>query len=68
MDTQKWDYRVLLRRRQVNKDWSGDLERECRSLGDQGWELLAVTTAASLPGETVGWVQEERWVFKRPKR
>jgi hypothetical protein len=45
-----------------------DLPNALIKLGEEGWELVAVTPRSSHLGEhTAGFTSEELWVFKRPK-
>jgi hypothetical protein len=85
---QKWEYVLVARSRGwVNdydkrkaSDWSVDIVKKLVELGDEGWELVAVTARSSYLGgdhssresvnisyDYAGFTSDEVWVFKRPK-
>ena len=78
---QKWEYKLVLRTRgwERNKGllaeegfhstgWNLNIEEMLPGLGNDGWELVAVTPRSGNYGQTwAGMTNEELWVFKRPK-
>ncbi len=72
---QKWEYLYELRKREPNswswaepKAWTNDVASKLEALGEEGWELVAISPRSGLTGESVaGITTEELWVFKRPK-
>lgn len=84
---QKWEYKTIVRSRGWDKpkrggllgcaymaatDWDLDPNSFLKELGDDGWELVAVTPRSSVLGGTgevdyAGFISQELWVFKRPK-
>jgi len=89
---QKWEYMTIVRSRGWGKDkdvpnagwrlgsnWNVDITKNLVELGDQGWELVAVTPRSSYLGgldtsysgrgdDYAGFTSDELWVFKRPKQ
>ncbi len=87
---QKWEYKTVLRGRGWGKDtsvkdapWSVATEwnvkiEEIDKLGDEGWELVAISSRSSYLGavpsnalhtrDYAGFTDQELWVFKRPKQ
>lgn len=84
----KWEYKIIARDRgfDVDKskknlpwmmatDWDIDMEKILPTLGDEGWELVAITSRSGyLGGNTTisyndyaGFTSNEIWVFKRPR-
>ncbi len=85
----KWEYKLIHRARGWDKDetvkkapwfkstvWNRDMEEELVALGEEGWELVAISTRSDyLGGKTydglvanyAGFTSSEVWVFKRPK-
>lgn len=45
--------------------WREDVTTQLPALGDDGWELVAVSAHAGIINS--GATTEEVWVFKRPK-
>jgi hypothetical protein len=71
---QKWDYKTIRRRRGLKAlrgritDWDVNVVSMLPQLGDEGWELVAVTSRSSTFGlGYAGMTNDELWVFKRPK-
>jgi hypothetical protein len=81
---QKWEYKSILRQRgwlDRQKDgschlagsWDVNVILELEQLGEQGWELVAISPRSgvmggySAVGDYAGYTNEELWVFKRPK-
>lgn len=66
---QKWEYLALTRTRDKGLlsigSWKEDVVPRLPELGDQGWELVAVSAQAGVMGS--GTTTSEEWVFKRPK-
>jgi hypothetical protein len=59
----KWEYKTLVRGRRwdidnylpdapwmIAKDWSIDIDKTLKELGDEGWELVAVTSESDYLG------------------
>jgi hypothetical protein len=88
LSMQRWEYKTFLRSRgfdqdkrlpkapwQVGTDWDVDIDKVLMELGNDGWELVAVTPRSSYlgGGPTVGgnnfagFTSNELWVFKRPR-
>lgn len=85
----KWEYKIVARGRgfgedrstknapwMVARDWNVDMEKMLPTLGDEGWELVAITSRSSYLGgaeystsskDYAGFTDGELWVFKRPK-
>jgi len=50
------------------KPWDNDIPNKLARLGDEGWELVAITPRSSVLGDPfAGFTSEELWVFKRPR-
>jgi hypothetical protein len=85
---QKWEYRTVLRTRGWGTDtstkdapwltattWNNNIEVVLQQMGDDGWELVAVSPRSSSLGglafdrnkDYAGFTDSEIWVFKRPK-
>ena len=86
---QKWEYKTLFRKRGweetpatwlgqtyfVALPWPEDFHPTVQQLGDDGWELVAISPRTSVFGHATtraasafgGFIDEESWVFKRPK-
>lgn len=78
---QKWEYKSLLRSRELKPGtlgfgtkitpWDRDIEAGLPALGESGWELVAIVPqSSSLFGperEQTSFTTGELWVFKRPK-
>jgi hypothetical protein len=89
---QRWEYKTILRSRGwdedkdsprakwlVGTDWNVDIVKELEKLGNEGWELVAVSSRSSYLGghksgsmwgysdDYAGFTNQELWVFKRPK-
>lgn len=70
---QKWEYKLIFRRRSFVDtyslgNWDIDIEKMLPILGEQGFELVAVSPRASAPLDfRAGVTTEEVWVFKRSK-
>ena len=84
---QKWEYKTIVRVRgweafEKDKafhwagDWNFDFIEELETLGNEGWELVAVSPRSGVLGgswyqsvshDYAGFTNEELWVFKRPK-
>jgi hypothetical protein len=89
---QQWEYKTLFRSRgwASPKDppkapyleatrWDVDISQKLVELGDEGWELVTVTSRSDYLGgkegtnaynlalDFAGWTSNELWVFKRPK-
>ena len=73
---QKWEYKHLFRVRTHKtaivglhhaKEWDKNIVGMLPELGEEGWELVAITSrsGAALDGLS-GFTNEELWVFKRP--
>ena len=85
-----WEYKTVYRSRgwDVDKpgdpknswmagtDWDIDIEKKLKELGEEGWELVAVTPRSGYLGgkwsgyvsvDFAGFTSEELWVFKREK-
>lgn len=63
----KWNITVDGQQYQGN-----DMHPLLRSLGDEGWELVAISPRSGFLGRVgdrdyAGFTSEEHWVFKRPK-
>jgi hypothetical protein len=82
---QKWEYRTMVRahrtrdrEREIRTDrpgiprpttWDVDIAKLLPALGNEGWELVAIssrTSSFSVDGQS-GLFTEEVWVFKRPE-
>jgi hypothetical protein len=67
---QRWEYLALTRKRNkgiINiSSWKEDVVPQLPKLGEDGWELVAVSPHAGIIGAS-GTTTEELWVFKRPK-
>jgi len=85
----KWEYKIVARNRgfsedkntknaywMVARDWDVDMEKMLPTLGDEGWELVAITSRSGYLGghswgvdssDIAGFTSSEIWVFKRPK-
>ena len=49
-------------------DWDKDIGPILTSLGEEGWELVAIEPRSGYADETKsGFTSEDLWVFKRPK-
>jgi hypothetical protein len=73
---QKWEYRIITRTRQASENvlnfavsnWNLDIASQLPSLGEDGWELVAISARSGQTGPRhTGTTTEEDWVFKRPK-
>lgn len=84
---QKWEYMTVVRKRTWNDvrkgevwhtaaGWDTYIEGKLHDLGEQGWELVAVSASSNTLGgrptshgglDYAGFTGEELWVFKRPK-
>jgi hypothetical protein len=71
---QKWEYKTIRRRRSIRTfrgvltGWDTDIEAMLPKLGEEGWELVAVSGRSSAFGMGyAGTTNDELWVFKRPK-
>jgi hypothetical protein len=77
----RWEYKVLPRARAIQapeagRQWYGatdwdpaDFIDQLPKLGQDGWELVAITSRSNLAHATApvaGWTSQEVWVFKRP--
>lgn len=66
----RWEYLVRVRHRDQgllkSRKWQDDIVGELPRLGDDGWELVAISPQAGAMGSQ-GVTTEEVWVFKRPK-
>lgn len=70
---QAWEYKVIHRRRTVAGvaagEWDTGVVAQLPSLGEEGWELIAVTTRSSEGGaSSAGVTTDELWIFKRPRQ
>ncbi|MEW6028744.1 MAG: hypothetical protein ACOYZ8_00800 [Chloroflexota bacterium] len=89
----KWEYKTIVRERGWDKDkttpkaawsaatnWNVDIDKTLKELGEEGWELVAVTSRSNYlggfregsnwvnyMGDYAGFTSHETWVFKRPK-
>lgn len=68
---QQWEYRVVTRSRSAGLrgvgEWDTDIVSMLPTLGEKGWELVAISTRSGLSGNAFAGVSsEESWVFKRP--
>jgi hypothetical protein len=67
----KWEYKIVHRVRGVQEEktgaWDVPISEQLRTLGQEGWELVAVTPRSTdaRPGHG-GVTTEEQWIFKRP--
>jgi hypothetical protein len=62
------------------ENWNVNIDKNLAELGDQRWELVAVTPRSSYLGgkerasyagiglDYAGFTSDEHWVFKRPKQ
>ena len=77
-ERQRWEYRFLVRSRGLKigmlgnqvSDWSEDITSKVKTLGEEGWELIAAVPRSSViigTGLGAGFTSDELWVFKRPK-
>lgn len=84
---QRWEYKLVVRAREFERhdefkfapgQWTVDIAKTAEELGNEGWELVAVTPrsdllrassgiATEVPIEMAGFTSTELWVFKRPK-
>ncbi len=84
---QRWEYKLVVRAREFERhdehkyaptQWTVDIAKTAEELGNDGWELVAVTPRSDLlrahsgatsntPVEMAGFTSTELWVFKRPK-
>ena len=84
---QRWEYKLVVRAREFERhdehkyaptQWTVDIAKTAEELGNDGWELVAVTPRSDLlrahgvqtsdaPIEMAGFTSTELWVFKRPK-
>jgi hypothetical protein len=71
---QRWEYFWELRKRMVRPQdggvsgWDNDIPKKLRDLGEQGWELVAISPRSDFTGNHLaGVTTEELWVFKRPR-
>jgi hypothetical protein len=84
---QRWEYKLVVRAREFERhddlkyaptQWTVDIAKTAEELGNEGWELVAVTPRSDLlrayggaahdaPVELAGFTSTELWVFKRPK-
>jgi hypothetical protein len=79
----KWEYKTIYRSRGWDKDkeypkapwmyatdWNIDIDKTLKELGDEGWELVAVTPRSSYMGgqggtltkDFAGFTSDEVWV------
>ena len=87
---QKWEYQTIRLDRGWSKDtsvkgarwyiagkWDVNITEELVKLGDEGWELTAISPRSSYLGgfdrdsayaDYAGFTDQELWVFKRPKQ
>ena len=80
---QKWEYKVVVRQREIEREknsyhdtgaWDNDIVAILKSLGAEGWELVAAWPRSDLGGQTTnfggpivgGVTTGEVWAFKRP--
>ena len=72
---QKWEYKLITPLRQVGSNVSGysifdgeiSLAKLLVDFGEEGWELVAISTRSDVYGElTAGNPNEVVWIFKRP--
>ncbi|MBM3236511.1 DUF4177 domain-containing protein [Candidatus Poribacteria bacterium] len=68
----KWEYKALVQHRPVmsglmGPQWDTDIKEYLTSLGNEGWELVAIVPRSDSPAEAPGYTTSELWVFKRPK-
>ncbi len=72
----KWEYKLVVRNRgwpggfepKEGTKWNVDIEALLPQLGDEGWELVAVTPRSDFFGQSAaGFTTSDVWVFKRPK-
>jgi hypothetical protein len=84
---QRWEYKLVVRAREFERhdefkfaptQWTVDIAKTAEELGNEGWELVAVTPRSDLlrapgaaqddaPAEMAGFTSTELWVFKRPR-
>lgn len=64
---QKWEYKIVLRERDsAYQQWSNEVNVILPELGEEGWELVAISFRDNQSmGNSAR--QQEVWVFKRPK-
>lgn len=72
---QKWEYKTIRRQRRIRgflgalTDWNIDIDSMLPQLGEEGWELVAVSNRSSVSGVGyAGVTNDELWVFKRPQQ
>ena len=61
----RWEYLTRTRQRSrgpFSSGWKDDVEKELAKLGDQGWELVAVSACTDSANDV-----REVWAFKRPR-
>lgn len=68
---QRWEYKTIVRKREVGLfrigRWDMEPKELLAGLGDEGWELVAITPqAGALGAQAAGVTSEELWIFKRP--
>ena len=72
---QKWEYKLITPLRQVGSNVSGysifdgeiSLAKLLVDFGEEGWELVAISTRSEVYGElAAGKPNEVVWIFKRP--
>ncbi|MGA9349730.1 MAG: DUF4177 domain-containing protein [Anaerolineae bacterium] len=71
---QKWEYKIVNRHRGFPggvaveaTDWNVDILKMLPSLGNEGWELVAIEPRSDYNGNAyAGCVTSDIWVFKRP--
>lgn len=68
---QRWEYKTILRKRDVGifriGPWNVEPKELLAGLGDEGWELVGITSQSSALGaQAAGVTSEELWLFKRP--
>lgn len=70
--SQRWEYKIVHRVRQVEDNrvgaWDIPIGPQLMALGEDGWELVAVSPRSEDAAPNHGGVTtEEQWIFKRPK-
>jgi hypothetical protein len=68
---QRWEYNTVLRTRPVHifrvGQWEIEPKEMLTEMGEQGWELVAISAQSGGVGaQYAGVTSEELWVFKRP--